>query len=147
MRTVVRLFSAAIAGILIATFMQGCVVPNRHGGLTVIAPVPGRGVTATRIPGPPVPKVHLPHVRPAPVPVPVPVLRVSPPPRPAVVVHRPAPVASNRVWVEAHWAIENGKYVWKAGYWVQAPRHGAVWVAPRTVQVGIEWQYYPGYWR
>lgn len=55
------------------------------------------------------------------------------PPRPKVVVVRPAPPSPRHVWVAEDWVVRGNKYYWHGGYWVVPPRPHAVWA--------------PGHWR
>ena len=51
------------------------------------------------------------------------------PPRPRVVVTRPAPPHPHAVWVEEDWIVDHGQYRWHGGYWAVPPRPRAVWVS------------------
>jgi len=62
-----------------------------------------------------------------------------PPPRAYVVPPRPGP---HHEWVEGHWDLENGRYVWSDGYWTTPPYVGAYWQAPYY----SHGRYYRGYW-
>ena len=62
-----------------------------------------------------------------------------PPPRAYVVPRRPGPAYE---WVEGHWDLENGHYVWYNGYWTHPPYAGAYWEAPYY----SHGRYYRGHW-
>ncbi|MBX3273156.1 MAG: YXWGXW repeat-containing protein [Sandaracinaceae bacterium] len=67
------------------------------------------------------------------------------PPRPRVVVQRPAPPAANYTWVDGYWDWDRrrNRWTWVEGYWIEE-RPGYVVVAPRWVQENGRWVYYDG---
>ncbi|MCU0723657.1 MAG: hypothetical protein MUC63_08585 [Planctomycetes bacterium] len=152
-RTLVCAIASAATAFL---FAGGCLVPTRHGAV-LLAPTP-HGVAKVRVPGPavpaprlvpvPAPKPRVPNPVVVPVPrLPTPVLVPNPlPPVPRVTV-KPARPHADHVWVDGHYVLENGSYVWRAGVWVRPPRVGGVWVPPVIVKSGNHWKYTPGHWR
>jgi hypothetical protein len=70
-----------------------------------------------------------------------------PPPPPEVVVTRPPRPSRLYVWVEGHYAVESGSWVWVGGRWVRPEHRGAVWVPGHTRQRGRGWVWRPGHWR
>lgn len=60
---------------------------------------------------------------------------------------RPAPPSPGFVWIQGHWKLRHGKWVWVSGYWVKRPGPKAVWVQGHWKKTprGLKW--IPGHWR
>jgi hypothetical protein len=73
---------------------------------------------------------------------------IGPPPRPEVViVTRPPRPSSVHIWIDGHFIVSAGKWVWIEGRWERPPRRGVVWVGPHTRRKGPCWGWTPGHWR
>ena len=68
-----------------------------------------------------------------------------PPPPPAVVV-RPAPPSRFHVWIDGHYVVRSGSWVWVGGHWARPSRRGAVWVPGHTRRGERSWHWRPGHW-
>ena len=69
-----------------------------------------------------------------------------PPPPPVVVVTRPAPPSGFHVWIEGHYVVRSGSWVWVGGRWARPDRRGAVWVPGHTRRGERSWHWRPGHW-
>jgi len=71
---------------------------------------------------------------------------IAPPPPPVVVVTRPPRPSGIHVWIDGHYIVSTGRWVWRPGHWRRPERRGAVWAPPRTRRKGDRWGYRPGHW-
>ena len=65
-----------------------------------------------------------------------------PPPPPTVVVQPWARPSRGAVWIQPHYELIRGRWVWVNGYYTYPPRRGAYWVSARY----RHGYYYPGHW-
>jgi len=73
---------------------------------------------------------------------------VAPPPPPEVViVTRPRRPSRIHVWIDGHYVVRLGSWVWIEGHWAEPEHRGAKWVPPHTRRKGNRWGYRPGHWR
>jgi hypothetical protein len=72
---------------------------------------------------------------------------MAPPPPPPVVVERPPRPGSLYIWIDGHYIVSSGRWVWVRGRWELPPRRGNIWVEPHVRQRGPRWGYTPGHWR
>ncbi|WP_158237915.1 YXWGXW repeat-containing protein [Emticicia sp. TH156] len=72
---------------------------------------------------------------------------ITTPPPPAVVEVAPGPPTPGYVWIPGHYVARGGTYVWRNGYYRQAPRYRKVWVQGRYVQSPRGYVYKKGHWR
>ena len=70
-----------------------------------------------------------------------------PPPPDVVIVTRPPRPSSVHIWIEGHYIVSGGKWVWVKGRWERPPQRGRVWVQPHTRQRGSRWGWTPGHWK
>jgi hypothetical protein len=68
------------------------------------------------------------------------------PPRPRVVVTRPAPPAPGYVWIEEDWQPRGRGYAWHGGYWAAPPRPQAAWAPGYWRRSGRGHAWAPGHW-
>ena len=72
---------------------------------------------------------------------------IAPPPPPGVViVARPPRPSSVHIWIDGHFIVSSGRWVWVSGHWGRPERRGMVWVPPRTRRKGGRWGWRPGHW-
>lgn len=69
------------------------------------------------------------------------------PPRPKVVVKKPARPGPKFVWIDGHWRWnrKQHKYVWVAGHWTQ-PKRGHKWIPGHWASVPGGHKWIPGHW-
>jgi hypothetical protein len=70
----------------------------------------------------------------------------APPPPPAVIVTRPPRPSGFHLWIEGHYAVHSGAWVWIHGHWERPPRRSAVWVRGHARRRGEVWVWAPGHW-
>lgn len=69
------------------------------------------------------------------------------PPRPAVVMVKPAPPSRAHIWIDEDWAYSGGRYVWHGGYWAAPPHPGWAWRPGHWDHRRGGWYWIPGHWR
>jgi hypothetical protein len=74
------------------------------------------------------------------------IVRVKPD-KPVVVATKPAAPGTTHVWVEEDWKINDKKYEWKGGYYVEPPRSNAEWIPGHWSERNKGWVWIPGHWR
>ena len=71
---------------------------------------------------------------------------VAPPPPPVVVVTHPPRPSSMHIWIDGHFIVDTGRWVWVEGHWARPEHRGMVWVPPHTRPRGDRWGWRPGHW-
>ena len=69
-----------------------------------------------------------------------------PPPPPMIVVTRPARPSGFHIWIEGHYVVRSGSWVWVGGHWARPVRRGATWVPGHTRRNGEIWIWRSGHW-
>jgi hypothetical protein len=70
-----------------------------------------------------------------------------PAPPTTIVVTRPPRPSRVHVWIEGHYVVRSGKWVWVKGNWARPTHKGAQWVPGHTRRRGKAWVWTPGRWR
>ncbi|XZF14751.1 hypothetical protein ACTHGU_01300 [Chitinophagaceae bacterium MMS25-I14] len=68
------------------------------------------------------------------------------PPRPAVIVTRPAAPSPRHVWVDEDWTPQGRTYVWHGGYWAEPPHPGWRWRPGHWARRGRDSYWIAGHW-
>ena len=58
---------------------------------------------------------------------------------------RPLRPGPDYVWIDGDWYIDNGRYVYRHGYWAR-PRRGHVWITGTWEQRNGGWYWRKGRW-
>lgn len=70
----------------------------------------------------------------------------APPPPPVVVVTRPPPPSGLHIWIDGHYVVRSGAWIWVGGYWARPPHRGAVWTPGHIRQRQHVYLWQPGRW-
>ena len=68
------------------------------------------------------------------------------PPPPVVVITRPPPPSGLHIWIDGHYVVRSGSWVWVGGYWARPPHDGAVWAPSHIRQREHVYLWRPGHW-
>jgi hypothetical protein len=74
-------------------------------------------------------------------------VETAPPPPPAVVITRPPRPSTAYIWIDGHYVLSSGRWVWIVGRWELPPRRTQIWIEPNIRPRGPRWGYTPGHWR
>lgn len=69
-----------------------------------------------------------------------------PPPPETVIITRPPRPTGFHIWIEGHYVVRSGAWVWVHGHWERPPRRNKVWVRSHAMRRGDVWCWSPGHW-